>query len=72
MAYVETSSEKRILTWDDNPHGGRSQATIVDGVVTELFIEGSNNANLLYSKEQADLEHIQLVLTQLLAELTPH
>lgn len=70
MAYTVVTTDKSVLTWD-NPHGGVSTATVVDGAITEIVVPAAGGGNIIYSVDQTDLSHLNTVITELLAFINP-
>lgn len=66
----QTTKQVTTLTWT-NPHGGISSATIEDTTITDLRVDGSNNGNIIYSFDPVDLEHLKVVITDILSFITP-
>jgi hypothetical protein len=71
MGYSVESSSERRLVWNDNPVGGESYAVVTDNVITELQVQDANGVSVVYTIDQTLLTHLNTVLTQLLAEVTP-
>ena len=68
MAYTVDNDSVKNLVWDSNPEG-TSEATIIDGVLTELKIYNGDGLSLVLTTNAALLAHIKQVITDIENEI---
>lgn len=68
MPYTVDNDSVKNLVWDSNPEGS-SEATIIDGVLTELKIYNGDGLSLVLTTNAALLAHIKQVITDIETEI---